>query len=67
MLADGRTKGAVERKDIHATMMGNVTNVHQMRLWRPKRRTDGASQPIGSITAVGTVSELDDPDEQIND
>ena len=61
MVADGMTKGAVERKEIHATMLGGVIKNHPMRLWKPK-------QPLGvpgSITALGADHEPDDPDEEI--
>ena len=64
MVADGMTKGAVERKDIHATMLGNVINNHPMKLWRHKQPVDGVP---GSITAIGADHEPDDPDEQINE
>ena len=62
MVADGMTKGAVERKEIHTTMNGDVINNHEMKLWKPK-------QPLGvpgSITALGTDHEPDDPDEVIS-
>ena len=36
MLADGMTKGAVERDAIHDVMDGNVKVVQAMKLWRPK-------------------------------
>ena len=61
MLADGMTKGSVERKDIHAVMNGDVSNSHQMKMWRPKA---GSS---GSVTAVGPRHEIDDPDERVVD
>ena len=62
MVADGMTNGAVERKDIHTTMLGDVINNHPMKLWRPKQLVDGVP---GSITAIGANHEPDDPDEQI--
>ena len=61
MLADGMTKGAVERKDIHAVMNGDVKNSHQMKLWKPR---------VGSssgVTAAGPRHEIDDPDERVVD
>ena len=61
MVADGMTKGAVERKEIHTTMDGDVINNHAMKLWKPK-------QPLGvpgSITALGPDHEPDDPDQVI--
>ena len=61
MLGDGMTKGAVERKDIHVVMSGDVINTHAMRLWRPKSGT------AGSITAMGPRHEPDDPDERVAD
>ena len=61
MLADGMTKGAVERKDIHAVMNGDVKNSHQMKLWKPKVGSNSG------VTAVGPRHEIDDPDEQVVD
>jgi hypothetical protein len=62
MLADGMTKGAVERKDIHAAMNGEVVNNHMMRMWKPRQPVNGVPD---SITAVGSGPEPDDPDEII--
>ena len=36
MLADGMTKGSVDRKGIHDAMSGNFPNQHAMKPWRPK-------------------------------
>jgi hypothetical protein len=36
MVADGLTKGAVERQAIHELMDGKITINHEAKLWRPK-------------------------------
>ena len=36
MLADGMTKGAVERDAIHDVMDGTIKVAHAMKIWRPK-------------------------------
>ena len=39
MLADGMTKGAIDRKDLHEVMAGNIRILHDtIRLWRPSTR-----------------------------
>ena len=39
MLADGMTKGAIDRKDLHEVMAGNICILHDtIRLWRPSTR-----------------------------
>ena len=39
MLADGLTKGAVDREALHQIMSGDVIVTKEMKLWRPKRLT----------------------------
>ena len=39
MLADGLTKGAVDREALHQIMNGEVVVTKEMKLWRPKRLT----------------------------
>ena len=39
MLADGLTKGAVDREALHQIMDGEVIVTKEMKLWRPKRLT----------------------------
>ena len=35
MLADGLTKGSVDRTELHSVMEGTVTMTHESKLWRP--------------------------------
>ena len=37
MLADGLTKGTVDRAALHQVMNGDVIVTKEMKLWRPKR------------------------------
>ena len=37
MLADGLTKGAVDRKALHDAMDGRNDIIHECKLWQPKR------------------------------
>ena len=37
MLADGLTKGSIDRTLIHSLMEGSVISTHEMKCWRPKR------------------------------
>ena len=37
MLADGMTKGVIDRQDIHDCMSGQVRDTHEMKIWRPKK------------------------------
>ena len=43
MLADGLTKGAVDRKALHDAMDGVISINHECKLWRPKHllKADG--------------------------
>ena len=39
MLADGLTKGAVDRADLHAIMRGELTFRHEFKLWQSKQQS----------------------------
>ena len=39
MLADGMTKGAVERDALHAAMEGIIEMKHKYELWQSKAQT----------------------------
>ena len=36
MIADGMTKGAIDREDIHKVMDGTVQLIKECKFWRPK-------------------------------
>ena len=48
MIADGLTKGVVDRKAIHEIMNGFLKIAHDIRAWRPKAGArSGPIAPIG--------------------
>ena len=54
MLADGVTKGVIDRRDFHDCMSGQVRDAHEMKIWRPKKSLSGEVQLV-QVEAAGTV------------
>ena len=57
MLADGMTKGAIDRQDIHDCMSGQLRDTHEMKIWRPKKSPAGEVQPFQAEVA-GTCAAI---------
>ena len=51
MIADGTTKGAVDRAELHACMMGRFSVQHAMNVWRAKGSMP-ASERVGNTAYV---------------
>ena len=54
MVADGATKGAVDRALLHECMAGNSFIRHEIKLWQPKVKQKG----LQSMPIVPTSSTL---------
>ena len=59
MLADGMTKGSIDRVDIHDCMQGKFRNSREMKIWRPKRLPNGSVQPV-QVAPAGLVRPFED-------
>ena len=59
MLADGTTKGFIDRVDLHDCMQGEVRTTHEIEIWRPKRLPNGSVQLV-QVAPAGLVRPFED-------